>query len=702
MNDRLNLIRPALASASIIALCIAAPAAWAQDGEEAGPQAATPATTPPAAGVFEPAYFAQYAPRNALDMVSRLPGFTISGGNDNGQRGLGQANQNVVVNGERFSSKSDSLRDQLRRIPASDVIRIELVDGNTLDIPGLTGVVANVIYRNSGVSGQFRYNANYRPHNTDPALYGGEISLTGKEGALSYTVSLSNDNERFGADGPVLITAADGTLIEEQYSQFVGAFDNPKLATNFTYDFGDDVQGNLNLSYGEDFFNRRDPEIGTPVNGPVRTRTSDRHEDGPEYEIGADITFPLGPGKLKLIGLERFERDNSYSTLIDSFADDTPATGYRFDQINEAGERIGRAEYSWAMLDGDWQLSGEAAFNRLKRRSSLDEMNADGVFMSVPFPAGTGGVREDRYETSLSYSRKLSSKLSLQAIGAMEFSTIKQTGSAANSRSFKRPKGSLALTWKPENGFDISLTAARRVSQLSFGDFLASVSLNDDNQNGGNNSLVPYQSWNIELEANKSLGNWGSIKFEARQAWFEDFIDWFPLDNGGEARGNIGNADRLHLELTTTLKLDEMGLPGVRIDATAVKRWMSVTDPFTGEDRPFSYDQFGLIDIDLRHDIPDSEWAWGAGFYGEDIAPYSRRYEFGRDWEGPYFGSLFVEHKDVFGLTVEGRISNLLGARNRFERTVFAGPRPDSPVLFREDMNRRIGPIFRMSVSGDF
>ena len=44
---------------------------------------------------FEPAYFAQFAPRSALDMLSRVPGFTISDG-DNG-RGLGQATQNVIV-----------------------------------------------------------------------------------------------------------------------------------------------------------------------------------------------------------------------------------------------------------------------------------------------------------------------------------------------------------------------------------------------------------------------------------------------------------------------------------------------------------------------------------------------------------------------------------------------------------------------------
>jgi hypothetical protein len=666
--------------------------------------AAPPPEAPTSAGarVFEPAYFAQYAPRNALDMVERIPGFSIVGGDDNGQRGLGQANQNVIVNGERFSSKSDGLREQLRRIPASDVVRIELVDGNTLDIPGLSGLVANVISRSTGAKGQFRYAAGFRAHNTQAQLYGGEASMSGQQGTLEYTVSLSNPNDRFGADGPTIITDGNGNLIESQYTKFSGKSDNPKLATNLTWRPGGDTIGHLNLSYGTEFFSRIDPEIATPVTGPVRVRDSRSFEDGPQYEIGGDVEFKLGPGKLKLIALERFNRTNFDATLVDAFSDGSPSDGFRFQQTNGAGERIGRAEYRWNMFKADWQLSAEAAFNRLDRSSALFTLSPAGDFIAIPFPSGNGGVTEDRYETSLSMSRALSPTISVQAIGTVEFSTLQQTGSAANSRSFMRPKGSLVTTWKPSKDFDATLTLARRVSQLSFGDFLASVSLNDNTANGGNNQLVPYQSWNAELTLNKALGPWGSIKFEARKAWFEDFIDFFPLADGGEARGNIGNADRLHLETNATVKFDPLGFNGARLDIQAIKRWMHERDPFTGETRPFSYDQEGLLSIDFRHDIPSSRWAWGANLFHNDSAPYARRFEEGHEWEGPFFGGVFVENKNVLGLTVRVQADNLTNARNRVSRTVFAASRPDGAVLFTENTNRRIGPIFRLQVSGNF
>ena len=695
---------PLFAAASVLALPLA-PAAGAQETSDASAQTADDATTPAVtvgADVYEPAYFEQFAPRNALDMVRRIPGFSIEGG-DRDERGLGQASQNVIVNNERLSSKSDSVRDQLQRIPASDVVRIEIVDGTALDIPGLSGQVANIVTSSSSApSGQFEWRTGFRPHNTEAQLYGGEISVRGSSGKLDYTVSLSNRNDRFGADGPILVTDGAGVLIEEQFSQFSGKFDNPKLSTNLTYDFGGETVANLNLSYGEDFFSANSPEIALDSFGVTRTRESRRGEDGPEYEIGGDIEFPLGPGKLKLIALERFERDNFESTVIDRFDDGRAPVGSRFEQVNEAGERIGRAEFSWNMFKADWQLSGEAAFNRLNRASRLFELDPAENFVELAFPQGTGGVTEDRYEALLSVSKALTPKLSLQLVAGGEYSKIEQTGVAANSRSFQRPKGSASLTWRPSSDFDVALEVRRRVGQLSFGDFLASVSLDDDNLNGGNNELQPDQSWNVELESNKKLGPWGSVKLVLRQAWFEDFVDFFPLANGGEARGNIGDASRFHAEINTTLKGEPIGFNGAQLEVRAIKRWMNITDPFTGQDRPFSNDRRALLDIDFRHDIPGSDWAWGAGLFTDDKAPYSRRFEIGRDYEGPTFARLSVENKDVFGLTVRATYANLLGARNKFERTVFDGDRPNAPILFREEMNRRIGPIFRFSVSGNF
>src|SRR5690606_12054484 len=109
------------------------------------------------ASVYTPADFAQYAPRTALDMLRQIPGFTIDISIGQG-RGLGQATGNVLLNGERIVIKAGSITDELARISAANVIRIELVEGATLNVPGLSGRVANVVARSGGgLQGQFEW-----------------------------------------------------------------------------------------------------------------------------------------------------------------------------------------------------------------------------------------------------------------------------------------------------------------------------------------------------------------------------------------------------------------------------------------------------------------------------------------------------------------------------------------------------------------
>ena len=77
---------------------------------------------------YTPDYFTQFAPQTAADMVARLPGFEIRGG-EGGQRGFGQASLNILINGRRPSSKSSGANQILGRIPSIISIRITLLAG---------------------------------------------------------------------------------------------------------------------------------------------------------------------------------------------------------------------------------------------------------------------------------------------------------------------------------------------------------------------------------------------------------------------------------------------------------------------------------------------------------------------------------------------------------------------------------------------
>lgn len=116
-----------LRTAALAALLsgVAAPALAQQGGQAAG----SAPGTPPSDGsqTFPAAYFAQYNPVTAADMVSRVPGFELRDGDD--RRGFGASAGNLLINGERPSSKT-LLADILKRIPAGSVQRIELLSGS--------------------------------------------------------------------------------------------------------------------------------------------------------------------------------------------------------------------------------------------------------------------------------------------------------------------------------------------------------------------------------------------------------------------------------------------------------------------------------------------------------------------------------------------------------------------------------------------
>src|SRR5690348_12671530 len=91
-------------------------------------------------------FFTAAHPNTAYDMIARLPGFTfVDVGN---ARGFAGTAGNVVINGQRPTSKTDSLYSILNRTPAADVERIELIRGGApgVDMHGQT-VVANVVLK---------------------------------------------------------------------------------------------------------------------------------------------------------------------------------------------------------------------------------------------------------------------------------------------------------------------------------------------------------------------------------------------------------------------------------------------------------------------------------------------------------------------------------------------------------------------------
>jgi hypothetical protein len=696
-----------LVSLAAVAAALSAVPVMAQETSPTGDTPPPAPTEVPAGGVssaarqvYTPADFTRYAPNNAYDMLRQVPGFQIR---DNEQlRGLGQATGNVLFNGERPSNKGDDMYTQLSRIPAGNVERIEIVDGATLNIPGLSGQVANILYRADSFSGQFSWKPEFRPHYTDPLFTRGDVSVRGRSGTVEYEVALNNDGaRRSGAGGPTIIYDGAGRVIERRKDSWNTHFDTPKLSGRITWDPAGDTIANIGGHYQREYDRYYEDGVRVSPGQPDRVRRVREIDDSWNYEVSGDYQFGVGPGKLKLIGLRRFSHE-PYSQEIITTPEGGIATGDRFAQTGDIGETIARGEYQWKMFGGDWQLSGEAAFNTLDNVASIAILDPSGTFADQPFEGGTGGVSEDRYEGLLSFGRKLSDKLNFQIIAGAEHSTITQTGMNGLTRTFFRPKGSVSLAWTPTADFDVSVKLRRRVLQLSFYDFLARAFLNDGNQNESNNDLRPQQDWTYEAEINKKFGAWGSSKVQLTYRDVEDRVDVVPIGANGEAVGNIAKAKAGAVDWTSTINLDPAGLKGVKVNTRVLLQKSSLRDPFTGEKRQWSGFTDKVIEFSFRHDIPGSDLAWGAGGNYAHYQPNYRRNQTDKTWEGPIFANVYIEHKNVMGLTVRAQLSNMYNARSKRNRTVYTGVRGESPIAFVEKRNRLIGPMFAFSVRGTF
>lgn len=650
--------------------------------------------------IYNAADFARFAPKSALDMVRQIPGFTIQESDDD-RRGFGQATGNILIDGERFSGKSNDAVTALGRINASDVVRIEIIDGATLDIPGLSGQVANIVTSVKGLSGNFRWGPSFRAKRTDPRLLDGEISLTGKSGALDYTLSVSNVSRRNGNAGPEFVLDGNGNLSDLRDEVLFVDEDTPRLAGSFKYQTKGGSVANLNVSYERFYLTVTEDSVRSFPGVVDRRRDYYETEREWNYEVGGDYEFDLGGGRLKLIGLRRFEHSPYLQRVIFDYADGGPSTGSRFRRNADEGESILRGEYRWKGGGADWQVSAEGAINTLDNVSDLGELDTDGVFQPVPLPGGTLEIEEKRAEVAVSYGRPLASNLTLQSSLGAEYSRIVQSGAGGLTRTFYRPKGFVSLAWRPSAGLDVSTKIEREVGQLDFFDFAASVNVGGGTQNSANPDLRPPQSWNGEIEVSRNLGIWGSLKARLYGKLITDVVAQVPIGATGEAPGNLDHARLFGLDWTSTFNFDPLGFKGAKLDLDLKFKKSRLRDPLTNEVRQISEDTAHEFNINFRHDVPKSDWAWGVDYYHYKETTGIRLDQKAQFIMSPGDLGAFVENKDVLGLTVRGGVYNLLSTNERFFRTVYAGRRT-GPIAFHEDRSRFFGLVFNFTVRGSF
>lgn len=697
LSTGLALLLLVASSPSIEAAAVAPQQGVGPQGDVAPAESAEPKAGEDGVVVYEFEFFDKYNPVTALDVVSRTPGFSVARGREN--RGFGSASGNILIDGERPTSKSDSVSDILSRIPAGLVERVELVRGATggLDVNGQS-IVANVVLR-AGRSGS-GFAALQSRYQGDEVNVEAELSYDGHMGATDFLVGVQREARNSKNVGVEQLTRASGLDERREETSFngnenwggslrtetaLGARDTLRLSAQVSTDPGDSSELSKRFPSGGG-----DPDI--VVQG------GDRETDS--FEFGGDYDRRLGlRSAFKLIGLVRRDFRDSESTLDVDNADGS-RLGRRSLSSTTNGETIGRAEFDLGASDHTVQLSGEVARNFVDSEFELFTDEGAG-FVPVNLDGANTRVSEIRGEWAATDSWSPASLWTIDAGMAFEISTISQSGDIENERTFRFAKPSLAVTFSPSAVQQWRFRFEREVAQLDFFDFVSRADFDDQELDFGNPELEPERTWAFEAAFERRFGQIGVVEVRFFYDSIQQVQDLLPIGGTLEVDGNIGDGTRRGVDIDATVALDAIGLRNSRLELGLFFQHSSVTDPVSGLDRSLSGERDSRVRIAYRQEFPTLRASWGASVFDSG----ERRF-YGLDeltaTDSELQVELFAEKVVGNGFKIRFEAENLLNRVTRRERTVFEGARTLGILNFRELRNRTEGREFALNISRAF
>lgn len=691
---------------------------------------ATAATAQPASAegvqAFDAAYFKTYNPVTAADMVERVPGFEVRDGDD--RRGFGGTAGNVLINGERPSSKTPT-SEQLKRIPADRVLRLELISGSSssVDVHGQTQLVNVVLRKAAAANSPTAFVAGLRH-----IQYSNRVSWTlqaSRSLALADNLDLSFDlqapNLRGRVDNFEAVRDASGVLTayREQYGQPNNIGLQGAATLKWRPSPADRV--NLNLQYAPTWNTTTNDSIERSATGALRGVLAGATDYDNRYsgEVGADWEHRFSPTfSAKLIGLISLNGVDQ-TDVYDIYSAPTTFLTRTQDRSTEGGERVARLTATWqAPLGHTVEFGGEGAFNYRDTTFDIFNQPRGGVKVPVPLAVSNARVEETRGEAFVTDVWAVSQAVTLETGFTFEGSRISQTGDQTKERKFSYPKPRIIGTWAVSAADQVRVSLKRDVAQLDFSEFSSAVDFVNHASTQGNPDLVPEKAWKARIEWERRFGKRGAFMLAAFHDEVEDVHDLVDI-SGFDAYGNIGDGARTGVEIRASLPLAFLGLPTAELRFNGLVQETSVTDPKTGQKRSFSVTSereasppgsamlnAGNKDwayvINFRQDLPSIQSSWGSALLQwSGWREYKRAEMIEYDRADPRL-DLYFETTALKPVTLRFSVLNIFSPNEERVRNFYQGDRGSGILLRTETRKTKGGPegtrVFDVRVSGKF
>jgi outer membrane receptor protein involved in Fe transport len=644
--------------------------------------------------VYDAAYFAEQRPNTAYDMIGRLPGFSFT--NTGSARGFAGTAGNVLIDGQRPTSKSDDLGSILQRIPAADVERIEVIRGGApgIDMQGLT-IIANVI-RKKGVSTQWVIDAVENIFKDGHTIPGLTVNFTEHDGDKTFEASAARYSSfddsvgngthtvvNYNPDGTIASTTTQKAHTSGQGSGggFTGAATLPMWGGTF--------KANLALQDAP-FYSTATYFAGADTQYLVDDSV------GRNLEVGLHWNGDFGKLQDETLFLERvgFSKDVNSSRQ--------PGDDEVFRLSDTTDETIMREtlRYPWGD-DLTLQGGGEFAYNSLKGLTSFLD---NGVAQSLP--DANAHVEEKRGEVFGQGTWKITPEFTLEAGARFEYSRINEASDDKQTRAFFYPKPRAVLTWSPDKDDQVRLRYEKVVGQLDFGNFVATGNLGGTGVTAGNSNLRPDQHTQYEVSFEHHFWDKGAVVLQLVHEEITDVVDFVPVKAPDgtlfDAPGNIGNGQNNQINLDFTLPLDHLGLANTRLHTITNFQLSSVRDPVTGTNRVISGERPQDIEVSLTQDIESLKSTWKIGYYNCWDEHYFRLEQTQHRRVIPPYITAYWEYKPTPSWSFHFELDDLGSFVYENEFFNFDGPRDVSPLLFTDDRAIRSQPRVFIEVRKTF
>jgi hypothetical protein len=642
--------------------------------------------------VYERVYFEPFAPSNALQIVERVPGFTLEIGNQE-VRGFAQAAGNVVINGQRPSSKADTLETILARIPSSRVARVEVGPGDLFgsEFAGKPQVLNLVLTSGGGLAGTATGSlARTWDGRIAPSA---SLSMLIRRGSSSFNASASYDSRFFTEEGFDRLTALpSGQQLEFRRKVNTIGDRTASLSGSWELNAGENRTAHLNLRYARNWFDLTQTNDVTPATGPIRDDLLTQDYNRRDFEVGGDVTRPFLGGGLKLIGLAT-RRHRLFEDISLNRVEGNIIGGFAQTLDDRREETVLRLVWNRSNVAG-WSVEtgAEGVLNKLDSNVNLFSIDSGNVRTRIDLPVDQAVVKEYRGEAFVNAGRPLSKTLRMDLGLTYEASRLTVSGDAEAERTLRFLKPKATFDWRPGDGWHAQLSIARTVAQLQFEDFISTAELTNDRVNGGNADLVPQRAWEALATLERPILGDGLAKVEAGFHRVSLVQDRIPTPEGFDAPGNLGDGTLFLLRTTLDAPLGRLGIKGGRLTIRTSYVKTSVEDPYTGERRRFSGNSEWVSDASFRQDL--GKFAWGFALYWNEPSIFYRRNEIDKPYGSIPFVTAFAEYRPTPKTTVTFGLDNLTDVPAMRDRTFFSPDRSNRvPFLFEHrNRNRHVTP----------